>query len=228
MIIFGLSIVSPTMAFSTGSSVLKGELYSESTYIPEYGVLNENYLRLFISTSEKLNTYLGISSQSQIKTSSTQSDLYEKDRLMPLVGVRGKIWGQLHYLAELRTQDRSRLGLFAGNIWEYSAAELPLFTEYYAEAISLPSFTNAPVMAGWLKQGLRFHPNSHLYVDPYVEAYLRQSPDPDLGRDTQQLRLGLRLLYSVSSWNISLLTYHSFEQHENDHLETLLVLGGSF
>ncbi len=200
-------------------------MYSETTYVPEYGLLSDNYLRFFVLPSTQPKVYVGISTQSQTKTENDQTDLYKKNRLMPLIGLRGKIWKDLHGLAEARTEKRSRMGLYAGNIWQYSTL---VFTEYYAEGMILPSFTNDPIFSGWVKQGLRFKPANSLYIDPYLELYARYSPDKDLGRDTQQARIGLRGIYLVNSWSFSLLTYQSFAKDESDHMEALFVVGGSF
>ncbi len=103
-----------------------------------------------------------------------------------------------------------------------------MFSEYYAESFVFPSFHKDPVTAAWLKQGLRFRLSEHFLLDPYLELYLRRSPDPDLGRDTEQARVGLRGIYLLPDFNIQALFYQSFENDRNSHEEALLVFGGSF
>lgn len=205
-----------------------GEVYSETTYVPEYGFLSDNYLRFFVYEANPVKFYLGLSTQSQGKTKSSQTSLYEKNRVMPLVGLRSHIWKDISGLIEFRTEERSRAGIYAGNIWEYSVKSANVFSEYYVEGMILPSFTNEPIFAGWVKHGLRYKPFNQFFIDPYLEGYLRISPDKDLGRDTQQFRLGVRGIYLWNTWSVSVLTYQSFAKDEKGHLESLLVLGGTF
>ncbi|WP_374000476.1 hypothetical protein [Bdellovibrio bacteriovorus] len=205
-----------------------GEVYSETTYVPQYGLLTESYLRLMLVKKEKFATYVGASIQVQNKTRSAQDDLYDKNRAMALVGGRFNLWKNLFVLAELRTEERSRGGLYLGDMWQYPVANQNMFSEFYAESMILPSFHNDPVSTAWFKQGLRFSPAQNIFLDAFVELYLRRSPDPDLGRDTEQARAGLRGIYLIDSWSVAALLYQSFPRNEASHEEGLLVIGGSF
>lgn len=210
------------------AGALGGEIYSETTYVPQYGLLTETQLRGLLWSSERGALYLGAALQRQDKTSSSQDPLYEKNRVMATAGGRWILWKSLTALIELRTEERSRGGLYAGDIWEYSLAAAPLFSEFYAESFVFPSFHNDPVTTAWFKQGFRFHLTKHFLLDPYVELYMRRSPKPDLGRDVEQARVGLRGIYLVSTWSAQVLFYQSFVKDESSHDEALLVIGGSF
>lgn len=205
-----------------------GELYSETTYVPQYGLLTESNLHFFLLKGERYALYAGAAVQLQNKTTSSQDPLYDKNRTMPLLGGRVAIWKNLFAMGELRTEERSRIGLFAGDMWQYTLSTWNVFSEFYAEGMILPSFHHDPVSTGWFKQGLRFAPANRLFLDPFVELYIRRSPTPDLGRDTEQARIGLRAIYLFENWSVAALLYQSFPQGESTHEEGLLVIGGSF
>lgn len=216
-----------TLPGSAQASV-HGEIYSESNHVPDYGLLTESVLRLHLYKNDTFTSYLGAAIQSQNKTQSSQTDLYDKNRVMALAGVKIPIWSTLTAILEARTEDRSRVGLFLGNIWIYPAAQLNAFSEFYAESMIMTAFHSRPVSTGWFKQGFRFQAQENFLVDPFAEFYIRRSPTPDLGRDTEQARLGLRMIYLFGSWNASLLAYESFPRDEASHTEALFVIGGSF
>ncbi|WP_374073455.1 hypothetical protein [Bdellovibrio bacteriovorus] len=205
-----------------------GELYSESTYVPQYGILTETQVRLPILQIESASLFIGAALQRQDSTSSDQDALYEKNRVMAVLGGRWTVWKSLTLLAEFRTEERSRGGLYLGDIFEYDIKAVPMFSEFYAESFVLPSFHNDPVIAAWFKQGLRFRLSHHFILDPYLEVYVRRSPDADLGRDTEQARAGLRGIYLLGSWSAQVLIYESFVKDESSHNEALFVIGGSF
>lgn len=207
---------------------LTTEFYSESTYVPQYGILSDTQVRLAPYKSESLISYVGFALQRQDKTRPSQTQLYSEDILMASAGLRVSLNKYFSALAEFRTEDRSRLGLLAGQIWEYFFHDRTFFTDFYGESLVLPSFHNDPVTTLWIKQGLRFRISSLWILDPFVEVYFRQSPDPELGRDTEQLRAGLRGFYIQDKWNASLLIYQSFPKDERPHEEVLLTLGGAF
>ncbi|MNJ94862.1 hypothetical protein D3C87_125650 [compost metagenome] len=204
------------------------EIYSETTYVPQYGLLTESQLRFVVASKDKLALYVGAALQRQDKTISSQDDLYEKNRVMAVVGGRWVIWKNLGLILEARTEERSRGGLYVGDIWQYSAAGLPLFTEFYVESFVLPSFHNDPVSTGWLKQGLRYQLAERFLLDPYLELYARRSPSPDLGRNTDQGRIGLRGIYLRENWSVAAMFYQSYPTDEAPHEEALLVFGGTF
>ncbi len=205
-----------------------GEVYSESTYVPQYGILTESQVRLVPFKTDRLTTYIGAAGQLQSKTQPNQENLYDKSLVMAMTGARYKILDLLSALAEFRSEERTRFGVFSGSIWSYQFLQQTVFTEYYGESMILPSFHNDPISTLWIKQGLRYLVGQNLLFDPFVEAYLRRSPTPDLGRDTEQLRVGLRTIYLVKDWSFSLLIYQSFPKNETPHEEALFVFGGSF
>lgn len=205
------------------------EVYSETTFVPQYGLLTETQLRAKLFQFEKNIFYIGAALQRQDKTSSDDEALYSKNRAMAVIGARIVLWKSLSALAEYRTERRSRYGLFFGEIFEYQYKTAPLFSEFYLESIAWPSFHREPVTTVWFKQGLRYRlEQSPFIIDPYVELYLRRSPSADLGRDTEQARTGLRGIYQFNLWSAQVLVYKSFVKNERAHDEVLLVLGGEF
>ncbi len=207
---------------------LSTEVYSESTYVPQYGILSDTQVRLAPLKTQKITGYIGFALQRQDKTTSSQTKLYSEDLVMASAGLRLSLNSYFSALAEFRTKERSRLGLIAGKIWEYSVRETLLFTEFYGESLILPSFHKNPISTLWLKQGLRYRLGNSLVLDPFVEIYFRQSPSRELGRDTEQARAGLRSLYVQNNWSASLLLYQSFPKNERPHEEALLTFGGTF
>lgn len=205
------------------------EIYSETTFVPQYGLLTETQLRAKLFQFEKNVFYVGAALQRQDKTSSDNDALYAKNRTMAVIGGRIVLWKSLTALAEYRTERRSRYGLFLGEIFEYQFKNAPLFSEFYIEAIALPSFHRHPVTSAWFKQGLRYRLEQTAFIiDPYVEVYTRRSPKADLGRDTEQARIGVRGIYQFNLWSVQILVYESFVKHERAHEEVLFVIGGEF
>ena len=207
---------------------LSTEVYTESTYVPEYGILSDTQVRLVPFKTGSFTGYVGFALQRQDKTRSSQTKLYSEDIVMASAGLRVSLNKYFQALAEVRSKDRSRLGLVAGQIWEYGLGENLVFTEFYAESLILPSFHKDPISTLWVKQGLRYRLNNAFILDPFVEIYLRQSPSPDLGRDTEQVRAGLRSLYVQNNWSAAFLVYQSFPKDERPHEEALLTFGGTF
>lgn len=204
------------------------ELYSESTYVPQYGALTESHLRIIPKFFDSFTPYLGAATQIQSKTQDTQSKLYDKDYVMAVAGFRYHLNSHIAFLAEVRSEERSRYGLYAGNLWEYKFRSQSMITDIYSESIVFPAFHTDPVSTLWIKQGLRFRPAARWILDPFIEAYLRKSPTPDLGRDTEQLRIGLRTFYLIDTWTFGILLYQSFPRDEVFHEEALLIIGGRF
>lgn len=206
-----------------------GEVYSETTYVPQFGLLTETQVRAKFFQHEQNVLYVGATLQRQDKIKSDDQVLYSKNnRTLGVLGARAAIWKSLTAFAEYRTEKRSRFGLYLGEIFEYRIKKAPLFSEVYVESVALPSFDNSPVTTAWFKQGLRYHLSEKVIIDPYIELYLRRSPKADLGRDTDQARLGARGIYFFGTWYAQLLVYQSFEKHERDHEEALFVFGGEF
>lgn len=206
-----------------------GEVYSETTYIPKFGLLTETQVRAKFFQFEQNVLYVGVTLQRQDKINSDDQVLYSKNnRTMGVLGGRAQLWKSLTAFAEYRTEKRSRFGLYLGEIFEYRFKEVPLFSEVYVESVALPSFDNSPVTTAWFKQGLRYRVSEKFIIDPYAELYLRHSPKADLGRDTEQARLGVRGIYFFGAYSAQLLVYQSFEKHERDHEESLFVFGGEF
>lgn len=224
-IILSTTLVTTTAQASFTSS---GEIYSETNYVPQYGLLTDTQLRYVFYKDVLAAVYLGAVVQRQDKTAPDQDTLYNKEYLMAEVGFRFKIWKSLHLLAEARTEDRSRWGVFLGDMWIYPVSSVNMFTEFYAEGVLMPSYHHDPVSTGWIKQGLRFQIDPHLMIDPYIELYGRRSPTPDLGRDTDQARAGVRFLGAWKKWSVGLLVYEAFVKDERSHNEALLYFGGSF
>lgn len=204
-----------------------GEIYSASSYVPKYGVLTDTQLRFVLTSNEHFNLYFGAALQRQDKTEEAQSPLYEKNLYMLTTGLRVPLWKSITFLGELRTENRSHYGITGGDLWSYQVAEQEVFTEAYGESLAYPYFHASPVTTVWIKEGLRYHVGPFL-MDPYAELFATRSPDPNLGRDTEQIRLGLRTIKLLESTSLSLLIYQSFDRNEGNHAEALFVFGGSF
>lgn len=215
-------------AASSLAYTVQGEIYSESTYVPQYGLLTESHVRIIPKVFGPFIPYLGAATQIQNKTRDSQDRLYAKNYVMAVAGFRYHLLPQIALLAEARTEERGRYGVFAGHLWEYQVQSQNIITDVYAESIVYPSFHNDPVSTLWVKQGLRFRPATHWILDPFIEGYIRKSPTADLGRDTEQLRAGLRTYYIVNAWTFGLLAYQSFPKDEASHEEALIVIGGRF
>lgn len=211
------------------SSASVGEVYFETAHIPQYGLLTDTQVRAKFFQCEQNVLYVGATVQRQDKFSHDDEILYsKKSRTMAVLGGRAVLWKFLTAFAEYRTENRSRFGLYLSEIFEYQFKKAPLFSEVYAESVALPSFHRNPVTTAWFKQGLRYRLSEKFIADPYVELYSRRSPDADLGRDTDQVRAGVRGTYFWGTWFAQLLVYQSFEKHERDHEESLFVVGGEF
>lgn len=205
-----------------------GEVYSETNYISKYGLLSDTQIRAHFFQLENSSLYAGVAMQRQDKLESSDFDLYEKNLVMPVLGGRARFWNVVSIFAEFRTEQRGRFGIYAGDMFEYEIFQAPVFTEGYIESVALPSFHNNPVTTAWLKQGLRYHLSEQGIIDPYIELYMRRSPDPNLGRDTEQSRLGVRGIYRFGAWSTQLLVYQAYEKNESPKEEALFVIGGSF
>lgn len=212
---------------SAAASGRFGEFYSESTYVPKYGVLTDTQLRYVFLKTDSLNLYLGAALQRQDKTDNTQTPLYEKSLSMLTAGLRVPIWKSITFLGEIRSENRSHYGITAGDLWAYPLADQEFFTEAYGESLAYPYFHASPVTTVWAKEGLRYHVGPFM-MDPYAEVFATRSPDPNLGRNTEQIRFGLRTIKLFESTSLSLLVYQSFDRSEGNHAEALLVFGGNF
>lgn len=62
-----------------------GEVYSETNYIPQYGFISETKINLFLVKSETSVLYTGGALQAQGKTSASQDQLFEKNRIMAIL-----------------------------------------------------------------------------------------------------------------------------------------------
>ncbi len=89
----------------------RAEIYSETTYVPQFGLLTETQARAFLWSSDQGALYLGAALQRQDKTSQDQDPLYEKNRVMALAGGRWVLWKSLTALIEMRSEERSRGGI---------------------------------------------------------------------------------------------------------------------
>jgi hypothetical protein len=74
--------------------------------------------------------------------------------------------------------------------------------------------------------------NQMLSASPYTELYFQRSPVSDLGRNTNQIRGGLRLQAQVSSFSASIYGYWPQEigtkTPADGQFVGLFVLGGYF
>ncbi|MGZ3775214.1 MAG: hypothetical protein ACXVCY_15275 [Pseudobdellovibrionaceae bacterium] len=206
----------------------QSEVYSETTYVPQYGLISDYRARLFLTKADFIASYVGASFQFQNKLNSSQDSLYEKSLITPLLGGRVLIWRNVFSFAELRTEQQSRIGFFTSNFWEYSVIDRDAFSEFYAESIVLPYYHQYPVSTAWFKQGFRYRPLNKVILDPFIEVYLRRSPTPNLGRDTEQGRIGVRSTLAFEKWNISVLLYEAAPFDAAPHEEGLFIIGGAF
>lgn len=208
-----------------------GELYSENTYVPEFGVITDSQIRMVYTKSELIQPYLGFAHQNQFKTQDSQTKLFDRDFNMGIMGLRLKLHPLLTLIGEYRNESRSRFGLYSGHIWLTQLKSSLIFAEYYAESFVLPDFDNKPITTLWGKLGLRYQITSQLLLDPYLELNYRNSPNRNLGRNIEQFRIGIRSFYFLknpSGIYLGALLYQSFPKNETPHEEALLVVGGQF
>lgn len=203
-----------------------GEFYSETLYTSRYGFLTDTHLRLTALRHEDFHVY-GLLYMQRQDHSSTQETLYTKNRLMYGAGFRYRLIYNLSLAGELISEDRSRFGLYVGDIFQYQWSELQLFSEFYAESFVLPEYSQDPISSGWFKQGWR-KKLSHVTFDIYAELNLRQSPSPDLGRDIRHVRLGTRFTYFFTDRIYMQALGYQVVNETPSEPEGLLVLGGAF
>lgn len=225
---------SSNLAYSSALPVTRGhtEVYSETNYLPAFGLLTDSRLRHSLAKDRFTLLYLGSAFQHQAETARGQDALYVTS-VSPLFGAALYPMPQLGLFVEyrLRLTDRNgrtqsesdpRFGLTVGDLVRPAG---PWFFEYYGEVIGVPRVAPVPVSTAWLKAGLRQSLIPGLFLDPFAEFFARQSRSPDLGRSTNEARAGLRLIYATEDFSSSVLVYESFRQRE---VQGLLVLWGRF
>jgi len=207
------------------------EIYTESNYLPEYGLLTESRLRLYFLKKKAFQAYLGTALERQ-DLAGGKPPIYI-DSVSPLAGVKFTFLRQLSAFAEYRqwivngtTANTSlpdpRYGIAGGDLIQF---QNPLFFEYYGEVVGVPRVSSALVTTAWTKLGYRETISHGLYVDPYLEFFVRHTPDINLGVETSEPRLGLRMIFAKNSWSTSALIYEAFRERE---VEGLFVFGGLF
>lgn len=218
-------------SLSAPESLFRGDLYSESNYLPTYGLLSETRLRYNFWQRGIFKTYFGIAHQRQ-DFAGGKEDIYIPS-LSPMLGVRVRLLAQLHIFAEYRqwitnirnkinSQADPRFGVFAGDFLNLKG---PFFAEYYGEWIAVPRVSRTSVSTLWLKLGLRQPLAPSFYIDPYAEFFVRHTKDLNLGVETSEGRAGLRLLYAPAHWSAAVLVYEAFRENE---VQGLFVVGAEF
>jgi hypothetical protein len=214
------------------------ELYSESTYYQNYDLVTESRLRSYYSTFQTSDwqgrLYLGISTQLQSPNPELK---YFDDSVTPQMGYQFKAYRI--FALDFQAGQREVLGDNASSQWDprvtFSLGDYvdwavsSVFTEYYGEASYVSRISSTPVSAFWVKQGYRYTPAQHVYIDPYGEFYIRESRSDDLGPSMTQWRLGVRSQWATQSWTVAALVYHNFNKSINSApVEGMLVIGGGF
>ncbi|MFS4461187.1 hypothetical protein [Bdellovibrio sp. HCB2-146] len=228
---------------SSAQAAFHNSLYSESTYYESYDVVTESRLKsLFIwEEGENMSAGAYVGASIQYQTPNAPQKYYD-NALTPQAGLQfgflKKITLQLQAgyrnVIEEKSQATSesewdpRAILSAGDFLYWSPSS-PLFTEYYGEASYVPRLSSTPVSSAWLKAGMRYSPLKNIYADPYAEGFIRESRSPDLGPSMTQWRVGGRLLWTTTEWNVAALLYHNINSNETSSpIEGLFVVGGNF
>ncbi len=219
-------------------SELHYDLYSETTTTTYFsGVVNQNRLRvLYPAFGFKVLPYLGVNTSGDYTNSG--SVRYADNYVSPTAGLLLKPWSFLGLFAEYRRlyrtdtnigrlpkeEDDPRYGAYA-----YFSKPLPVpsipHVEVYGESVALGRYSSQPVSTAWLKLGKELSLSPSWSATPYLEAFLRESPDLLIGVDERSLRFGGKLKWQHGGWAAQLLAYRRFQSSSVPNgWEALLVL----
>lgn len=225
------------------SAAVQTSVYSESTYFEKYDLVTESRLRALYNWQENdyvtSGVYVGASVQYQ---SPDASQKYFDSSMTPQVGVQFGLVKKafLQLQAGYRTIIEKEISNEQKSEWDprailsvgdmmYASPISRYFSEYYAEAAYVPRIDPTPVSTAWVKLGARFSPWKYIYIDPYAEAYAKESRNADLGPTLTLVRAGSRFLWATSKWSVAALVYNNLNQNsESTAIEGLFVVGGTF
>lgn len=206
------------------------ELYSESLYFREVGIVSDSYVRMRTESVVWPESYFGVRAQLQ---NADATEKYFENRLIPFIGLQKSFFGNLALIAELRaseeratgpSQDQKslrleeRVGIDYGDLWLWGeAGKDSLFTEVYGESFWIPKIDSKLLTSLWLKQGYRFFVAPKWWLDPYIEGRYQDRE--------QSFRAGARALYQIRSWTAALYAYQLFKI-ETSETQILLQIGG--
>lgn len=208
--------------------------YGEVSNLEESGFASTLNAKSDFALTQTFSLYLG----AQWEEYRPQN--YSIQRVSPLLGMK-RILGPIQLFAEYRyqfenpksayTRHDPRLGV-TGGYWRESIFQVPqIFSDSYGELISIPRIRWKPNLILQTKLGWRQKLHSGLFLDPYLEAYLKQSADPAMGKDAFQLRAGLRFVASAPKWSASLSAFrriHSFREEAAPRWMGLATMGVVF
>lgn len=225
------------------NAAVQTSVYSESTYFEKYDVVTESRLRALYNWQENdimtSGVYVGASLQYQ---SPDAAEKYFDSSMTPQVGLQFGFFKKafLQLQAGYRTLVQNENSSEQKSEWDprvivslgdmiFASPSSRYFSEYYAESAYVPRIDPTPVSTAWLKLGARFSPWKNIYVDPYAEAYAKESRNADLGPTLTLIRAGSRFLWATSNWSVAALLYNNINQNpESAAIEGLFVVGGSF
>jgi hypothetical protein len=187
--------------------------YSQTTHDSGLGgAANESRLRLhFGEKGLWLRPYLSLNFSQNLDS---QSSLVTNS-WAPGIGVQARVFAFLYPFAEGRQLfqtdpkqgDKSyfqwRYGLFA----YHKLLKNLFFGETYAEVVSIPKIDHDPVALIWSKLGLEHGLASTWRQKFYLEAFSRQSPNPNHGLTNSELRIGTGAALGIPGGTISLEVY---------------------
>lgn len=162
-------------------------------------------------------------------------------RVSPLLGLERSL-GPVRLFAEYRyvfesprtsySRHDPRFGATGGYWWQGEESRWGYWiSDSYGELISLPRIQALPALTLFSKWGWRKPLASRLYLDPYVEAFVQESPDPAMGRDAREGRGGIRLAWGVGEGLVSLAAFRrlfSLVDAPAPRVRFLLSAGGTF
>lgn len=199
-----------------------GEAYSAVQYD---GLVNQARLRLLYPITEGAYVYSGVY-WSEDATKNTGGLRYADDFVSPTAGVLYKPWSFLGLFAEYRRLFRTennelpgaehdpRYGVYGYYLYEFPVVARP-HLEFYGESVALTRFTSKPISTAWLKLGSEQHVvRDTLTITPYLEYFLRESPNLMLGFDDRSLRLGGKLKYRWKNYSVQWLAYRRFHSDQ--------------
>ncbi len=231
------AVAESSAATSNDNIELLYDIYGESYSAVQYdGWVHQARLRLLYPFTEGAFVYSG-AYWSNDATENTGGLRYADDFVSPAAGLLYKPWTFLGIFAEYRRLFRTTSNELPGaehdpryGVYGYYLYELPVVArphlEFYGESVALTRFTSKPISTAWLKLGSEQHLlKDQLTVTPYLEYFLRESPNLMIGFDDQSWRMGAKLKYRWKSYSVQLLTYRRFHSDQTPlGWESLLVL----
>ncbi len=215
---------------------LRGDLYSETYYDSRFdGAVTDtrfyNYLHLW---EDRFRPYVGFHFTRDLSNEGAPQAI--ENAFMPTLGAEFVVFNspyislfsekrQIYRTESLNGQnqaDEFRVGLIYYHkqfFWKR------LFAETYGEWIQIDRVSSRAVFTTWLKAGYSFPVLARLSLDPFFEAFTRQSGDQGYGPLENEWRTGLRANWDFYGVYVGGLVSHSMTSNINPGgFDALVVL----